>query len=205
MNQILLHRVLPFSKRLLSETVLPGETVVDATAGNGNDTEFLVKLVGSEGSVFAFDIQQAALDSTAERLGEMNDYVELVLDSHANVDRYVEKPIGGAMFNLGYLPYSEDLSVVTKPASTIKAIHKLLGLLKKGGIITISVYDGHEGGAEERDALLAYMQSLHQADVHVIRYELLNQRRNPPFLIAVEKVRDFDEVVLVEDEEERKA
>lgn len=198
MNQILLHRVLPFSKRLLTETVLAGETVVDATAGNGNDTEFLAKLVGDSGSVVAFDIQQAALDATAERLGELNNHVELILDSHAKVDQYVKKPIGGAMFNLGYLPYSNDLTVVTKPHSTIEAIHKLLGLLKKGGIITISVYDGHEGGPEERDALTTYVKSLHQGDVHVIRYELLNQRNNPPILVAIEKVREFDEVRCVD-------
>ncbi|MGN7388375.1 class I SAM-dependent methyltransferase [Sporosarcina sp. SAFN-015] len=197
MNQILLHRVLPFSKRLISETVLPGESVVDATAGNGNDTLFLADLVGIEGRVYAFDIQQAALEATANRLDTLNERVTLILDSHANVDQYVTKPIGGAMFNLGYLPYSEDLSIITKPDSTIEAIDKLLGMLKKGGIITISVYDGHEGGKEERDALLAYVKSLHQADVHVARYELLNQRKNPPFLIAIEKVRDFDTVIQV--------
>jgi tRNA G37 N-methylase Trm5 len=199
MSNILLHRVLPFSKRLISETVLPGETVVDATAGNGNDTLFLAELVGEEGRVYAFDIQQAALEATAKRLDTLNDRVTLILDSHANVDQYVTKPIGGAMFNLGYLPYSENLSIITKPDSTIKAIDKLLGLLKKGGIITISVYDGHEGGKEERDALLGFVKSLHQADVHVARYELLNQRKNPPFLIAIEKVRDFNAVVRVDE------
>nr|WP_255723492.1 class I SAM-dependent methyltransferase [Sporosarcina sp. ACRSL] len=199
----MLHRVLPFSKRLISETVVPGETVVDATAGNGNDTFFLAELVGEEGRVFAFDIQQAALEATANRLDELNDRVTLILDSHANIDQYVNGPIGGAMFNLGYLPYSEDLSIITKPDSTIEAIDKLLGMLKKGGIITISVYDGHEGGKEERDALIEYVKSLHQADVHVIRYELLNQRRNPPFLIAIEKVRDFDKVVKVDKEGKR--
>lgn len=198
MSKILLHRVLPFSKRLISETVLPNETVVDATAGNGNDTLFLAEQVGAEGKVFAFDIQEAALVATAERLGDLTERVTLIMDSHANVDQYVDGPIGGAMFNLGYLPYAEDKTIVTKPDSTITAIHKLLGMLKKGGIITISVYDGHEGGKEERDALIAYVKTLHQADVHVIRYELLNQRNNPPFLIAIEKVRDFDEVIQVE-------
>lgn len=197
MSQIRLHRVLPFAKRLLAETVFEGETVVDATAGNGNDTEFLADLVGENGQVIAFDIQQAALHATKERLGELATRVQLVLDSHANVDRYVKTTIGGAMFNLGYLPYSADKTIITKPDSTIEAIHKLLALLKKGGIITVSVYDGHEGGPQERDALLEYVKSLRQADVHVIRYELLNQRNNPPFLIAFEKVRDFDEVTLL--------
>ena len=198
MSQILLHRVLPFSKRLLSETVLPGETVVDATAGNGNDTLFLAELVGEAGRVIAFDIQQAALEATAVRLGKLTERASLILDSHANVDQYVNQPIGGAMFNLGYLPYSDDKSIITKPDSTIEAIHKLLGMLKKGGIITISVYDGHDGGKEERDALLAYVKTLHQADVHVIRYELLNQRNNPPFLVALEKVKDFDDVFQID-------
>ena len=64
-------RVLPFAKHLLGETVNPGETVVDATAGNGNDTHFLAEHVGENGHVYAFDIQQAALDSTAERLGDI--------------------------------------------------------------------------------------------------------------------------------------
>ncbi|WP_342510455.1 class I SAM-dependent methyltransferase [Sporosarcina sp. FSL K6-1522] len=191
-------RVLPFAKYLLGETVVTGETVVDATAGNGNDTQFLAEQVGENGHVFAFDIQQAALDSTAERLGELNERVTLILDSHDNVEQYVNGQIGGAVFNLGYLPHSEDLSIVTKPDTTIKAIHTMLGMLKKGGIIAVSVYDGHEGGQEERDALLDYVKSLHQSDVHVIRYELLNQRNNPPFLIALEKMKDFSSVKQVE-------
>lgn len=198
MSDIILHRVLPFSKRLIQKVVSPGETVVDATAGNGNDTQFLAEQVGSTGHVFAFDIQQQALDATHKRLNELNERVSLILDSHANVDDYVKTSIGGAMFNLGYLPYSDDLSVITKAESTITAVHKLLGLLKKDGIITISVYDGHEGGPQERDALIQYVQKLHQADVHVVKYELLNLRNNPPFLIAIEKLRDFDEVRLTE-------
>ncbi len=193
-----LHRILPFARQLFSETVIPGETVVDATTGNGNDTLYLAELVGKTGHVLAFDIQQAALDSTAERLGDLSERVSLILDSHANVDKYVNGQIGCAVFNLGYLPHSEDLSIVTKADSTIKAIHTMLGLLKKGGIIAVSVYDGHEGGSEERDALLAYVKNLHQADVHVIRYEMINQRNNPPFLIAMEKMKDFTSVKQVE-------
>lgn len=194
MSEILLHRVLPFSKKLIAERLKPGEIAVDATAGNGNDTEFLVQTVGNEGHVYAFDIQQQALDATKKRLGDLADRATLILDSHANVAQHVKEEIGGAMFNLGYLPYSDNQSIITKPDSTIAALDALLGLLKKTGIITISVYDGHEGGSEERDALLAYVQTLHQGDVHVIRYELLNQRQNPPFLIAIEKVREFTEV-----------
>lgn len=200
MTDIILHRVLPIAKRLIKERVQSGETVVDATAGNGNDTLFLAGLVGESGQVVAFDIQQQALDTTKQHLGELANRTKLILDSHANVKEYVDREIGGAMFNLGYLPYSDDESIITTPSSTIAALDALLGLLKKSGIITVTVYDGHEGGSEERDALLAYVRTLHQGDVHAIRYELLNQRRNPPFLIALEKMKDFTEVRKVAEE-----
>ena len=58
-----LERVLPFSKSLLEKIVSAGETVIDATAGNGYDTLFLAKLVGESGKVFSFDVQQEAIDS----------------------------------------------------------------------------------------------------------------------------------------------
>ena len=192
-----LSRVLPSARRLLAETVLPGEIVVDATAGNGYDSLFLAEHVGEQGHVYAFDIQQAALTSTAKRLGELTNRVSLILDSHENVDQYVTNEIGGAMFNLGYLPNGEDLSIVTQPDSTIKAIHTLLNMLKVGGIITIIVYSGHTGGVNEREALLNYVYTLHQSDVQVIKYEQLNQQNNPPFLIAIEKMRAFKELTLI--------
>ncbi|HEY4566811.1 MAG TPA: class I SAM-dependent methyltransferase [Savagea sp.] len=194
MNQsILLHRVLPMSKRWIATQAGKGSTVIDATAGNGNDTKFLAELVGEEGHVYAFDIQKEALDSTHARLVEhgLERRVTLIQDSHANVATYVDRPIDAAMFNLGYLPYSDDLSVITRAESTIAAIDAMLDLLKKDGIITVSVYDGHPGGPEERDALMAYVRTLHQKDVHVARFELLNQRSNPPHLLAFEKMRDF--------------
>lgn len=38
-----------------------GDTVIDATAGNGHDTVFLAQLVGRQGRVWAFDVQSSAL------------------------------------------------------------------------------------------------------------------------------------------------
>ena len=44
----------------IDRAVTPGSLVVDATAGNGNDTLFLARLVGQAGLVLAFDIQPEA-------------------------------------------------------------------------------------------------------------------------------------------------
>lgn len=55
--------------RIIEEKVQPGDICIDATAGRGNDTLFLAKLVGETGHVTAFDIQQDAVDSTRALLG----------------------------------------------------------------------------------------------------------------------------------------
>ncbi|MET3575335.1 class I SAM-dependent methyltransferase [Bhargavaea ullalensis] len=192
-----LGRSLAQARRWMEKTVKPGETVIDGTAGNGHDTLFLAQLVGEAGTVLAFDIQQEALDSTAARLGGMSARVELILDSHSEAAKYADRPVGGAMFNLGFLPNTGDRTVITRPETTVRAIHSILGLLKKQGLITVCVYDGHEGGAEERDALLKYAGSLHESEVHVARYELLNQHGHPPFLIVFEKKKEFGEPAVI--------
>lgn len=66
----MLERVLPYAKTLLSSVITEGDTAVDATAGNGHDTLFLAQLVGDSGAVYAFDIQQQAVDATIGRLKE---------------------------------------------------------------------------------------------------------------------------------------
>ena len=40
-----------------AQFVQPGDTVVDATCGNGGDTLWLARAVGPSGRVLAFDIQ----------------------------------------------------------------------------------------------------------------------------------------------------
>ena len=64
-----------------------GDVAVDFTMGNGYDTEFLSKTVGESGHVYAFDIQQQAVDSTAKHLREVGcpENYTLICDSHHNV------------------------------------------------------------------------------------------------------------------------
>lgn len=187
-----LQRVLQYAQALLTDVIEEGDTVVDATAGNGHDTLFLAHLVGDFGQVYSFDIQKEAVDATLHRLlDNALEHRAIVLnDGHENVAKYVDKPIAAAIFNLGYLPGS-DHSIVTKPNTTLQAIDELLKLLKVGGIIILVVYHGHEGGKEERDSLIQYVSELSQKYVHVLRYEFLNQQNDPPFIIALEKAKEF--------------
>lgn len=58
---------------ILAEYISEGDTVIDATAGNGYDTLFLSRAVGPSGKVLAFDVQEQALDAT-ERLLRCNGF-----------------------------------------------------------------------------------------------------------------------------------
>lgn len=63
-----LRAVLPFAHDTLQKVVRPGDYVVDATCGNGHDTLLLAELVGVNGHVLGFDIQQVAIAATKTRL-----------------------------------------------------------------------------------------------------------------------------------------
>jgi len=189
--QNLLKGIIPFAHDLLKESVERGETVVDATCGNGNDTLFLSELVGPTGTVYAFDIQKQAIETT-RKLMEDNERtnVSLIHDSHELLDQYIDSDLkgklGGAIFNLGYLPRS-DKKVITKGESTIAAIEKLLSYIRIGARVVIVIYHGHEGGEEEKDAVLEFVRALDQTYYAVISYQFINQRNRPPFVVAIEK------------------
>ncbi|HEY4552184.1 MAG TPA: class I SAM-dependent methyltransferase [Bacillaceae bacterium] len=187
-----LQRVLSFARSVLQRAVRPGDAVVDATIGNGHDTVFLAELVGEKGRVYGFDIQERAILQTKEHL-EAEDLMERVSLFQIGHERILEVippnengKISGAIFNLGYLP-GGDKSIVTKPDTTIVAIDQLLKLMVPGGIIVLVIYHGHEEGTIERDSLLEYAQGLDQESVHVLQYGFINQRNNPPFILALEK------------------
>ena len=68
--------------------ISPGDTVIDATCGTGQDTVVLARAVGSEGSVYAFDIQKKAHILAEARLkshGIAN--VHFVMQSFVTIER----------------------------------------------------------------------------------------------------------------------
>ena len=183
--------IINYSHHLLECCVTKGDTVIDATCGNGHDTLFLSELVGPEGHVISFDIQQQAIGNTQKKMTEHNIHnVELVHDNHAHVANHLTAAhmngIGGAIFNLGYLPGS-DKSIITNASSTLISLDTILGFLKPKGVIVLVVYYGHDGGRSEKDALLKHVIQLDQKKYNVLKYGFINQKNNPPFIIAVQR------------------
>ena len=179
-------KVLAFSKKILKEVIDKNSIVIDATCGNGNDTLFLAQSAAKK--VYAFDIQQQAIDSTLKLLQTNSclEKCEVILDSHSNFDNYISEPIKAVVFNLGYLP-NADHSITTLADTTLLAIDKFLTNLEINGRIVIVVYWGHENGKIEKQALLNHLTKLDQKEVEVLSYQFINQKNNAPFVLALEK------------------
>lgn len=162
---------------------------IDATAGTGKDTAFLATLIGEKGRVISMDIQEMAIEQTKKRLAkeQLSDRVEVVLDSHAHMDRYVkEERVSLIMFNLGYLP-GGDHSLSTKAETTIEALEKGLNLLQEGGIISLLIYSGGDSGFEEKNQVLAWLRELPDDKYTVLVEAFYNKPNNPPLPVYILK------------------
>lgn len=176
--------LLDAAKSFLNGKIKDDDTLVDFTMGNGHDTAYLCSLVPN-GKVYAFDIQKEALQNTTELLKEKcYCNAEVILDSHANIAKYVDHFKCG-MFNLGYRP-GGDKSVTTLTESTLKAVTDGIELMEKGGVLVISVYPGHTEGANEGRALYELLSTYDKVYYSVVQYRMINSP-DSPFIFAVEK------------------
>jgi len=172
----------------LRERLKPGDRAVDATCGNGYDTLLLAQLVGPEGRVWAFDIQEDALIATEERLAEAGcrERVALVHGGHERLAEVVTDPVLAVVFNLGFLP-GAPRETVTTPETTLSALEQAASLLLPGGIVTVAVYTGHPGGAEEARAVETWAAALPPGRFNVWRCRQGNRSEAAPYLIVVER------------------
>lgn len=180
-----LPRAVALAQALVASRLGEGGRAVDATVGNGHDTRFLADLVGGSGTVVGFDVQAEAIAETRDKTS-LYPQVRLIRDGHENVLNYLEGKIDAAMFNLGYLPRF-DKSVITRPDTTVAALNGVVSQLEAGGIVTVVLYTGHEGGREEAEAVSKWVESLDQDDFSAIEYRFVNQRNSPPSLVAIER------------------
>ena len=165
-----------------------GDLCIDATAGNGGDTEFLCRMVGESGRVCAFDIQDAALEHTKERLEKsgLAERAVLIRDGHERMAYYVKEEVAAIMFNFGYLPGGDHM-LATQPENSMRAILSGLELLKKGGVMSLCIYSGGDTGFEERDKILDMLKRLDSRKYVVILSTYYNRENNPPIPVLIIK------------------
>lgn len=182
-------QITEFCHHFLEDYIQEGDCCVDATAGNGNDTEFLCRLVGAKGKVYAFDVQQTAVEHTRERLerGGCLERAVLVQDGHERMQKYVKEQVCAVVFNFGYLP-GGDHSIATKADTSLKAVESALEILKTGGVMSLCIYSGGDTGYEEKDALLSFLKELDPRRWLVIVSSYYNRKNDPPLPVFIVKL-----------------
>ena len=178
-------------KHFILQHLSEGEVAVDFTMGNGNDTLFLSNAVGASGRVYAFDIQEEALNSTRSRLvenGAPENYT-LICASHHRVREFVKEPIKAGMFNLGYLPGSGKKGVTTMRETTMRAVEEAIDLLLPDGVLIIAIYPGHEEGALEGDMLREYFKTTSRFKICPSEFRILNSPTSPYFFLVEKSPR----------------
>lgn len=85
-----MYQITEWCHHFIEHQIVFGDICIDATMGNGYDTELLCRLVGPTGKVLAFDIQNTALQNTEKRLRKSGvpDNYRLILDSHSHMKQY---------------------------------------------------------------------------------------------------------------------
>lgn len=155
--------------RLWKHVIQKGDTVIDATCGNGNDTLAMANMVKDEqskGCVYGMDIQEDAIKNTSSLLDVSLNPIErkcvkLFPICHSRMAEVLPKnsSVRLVAFNLGYLP-GGNKTIITKSDTTKLALKAAKELLVPGGVISIVAYVGHPGGREEYETVQAFASEL---------------------------------------------
>lgn len=160
----------------------------DMTAGNGNDSLFILDELKPK-KLIAFDIQKKAKESSLKLIGKRENF-DFILDSHENIDKYIKKDLDLAVYNLGYLPRS-DKTITTLYQSTLKSLEKTLKLLRKNAKVYITVYPGHEEGRIEAEKIEDFIKSLPAKEYAIMKITYPNKGDIVPYLIIIEKKKSI--------------
>ena len=179
-----------WAREMIEQAMFEGARAVDATMGNGHDTQWLCELAGATGRVYAFDVQPEAVRRTEERLAEagLADRARLFCAGHERMAELVPEPVDAVVFNLGWLPGAEH-GVTTRVETTLQAVEAALSLLKEDGLMTVCIYPGHDEGARELQALMHWAEALDPRRYDSLIKTYLNQPNDPPRMLAVKKKR----------------
>ena len=175
------------AQEICARVLQEGDRAIDATMGNGHDTLNLCRLVGKSGHVDAFDVQEAAIESTRRLLDAegVADRANLICCGHENMAEYVKEPVKAVVFNLGWLPGS-DKQVRTQPETTLKAIKQALDLLNPFGVMTVCCYPGHKEGQAELILVDGLLRALPK-QFNVLREDFINAAPGAPVCFIVQK------------------
>ena len=78
-----------------------GGKYIDATVGYGGHSSYILKEIGKEGVLFAFDQDDEAISYSTKRLSEIGDNFTIFKSNFVNMKKYVNEKVDGILFDLG--------------------------------------------------------------------------------------------------------
>ena len=145
-------RVTSFMHHFLLKHCDSNAIVCDLTLGNGNDALFCLQHFKH---VYAFDIQAIAIVRATLKCENYPNKDFYCLD-HSQLDTILNTNVDIVIMNNGYLPNSET-SITTEMKSSITALDKSIQLLNPNGYLCITLYRKHEGGIEEYEGIMNFL------------------------------------------------
>ncbi len=159
--------------------VSSGDTVIDATMGNGHDTFFLAQLLNGKGRLIGYDIQAEAIEQTKARLQTLSESERAIVSlQHKSHIFFSEKEVKLIVYNLGYLP-GGDKSATTKTENTLKSLKHALEAIGSMGAISITCYPGHPEGAKEEAGIFDFVKKLSSREWNVCYHQWINRPQSP--------------------------
>ncbi len=184
----MIRQLTDFIHFIWSGYLFEGMKVLDATVGNGLDAEYICERIGETGTLDGIDLQSIAIDKSRERLTKSGlTNFNLICKDHSEIDRlYLVETFDMIVYNLGYLP-TADKTITTTLYKTEMSLNAALRLVKIGGIISVTVYPGHEEGRIESDWIQSWSQNLNPKTYHVMKLYYVNQKQSSPYLLLIER------------------
>lgn len=186
---------LDFTHQFWTKLVEKGDTIIDATCGNGYDTLKIsqLALTASSGRVYSFDKQSDAIESTRQLLkshlpSELQDRILLEMRCHSSFPSEIETgTVKLVVYNLGYLP-GGDKSKTTEVTTTLQSLDAAKSLLKEGGVLSLTCYPGHYEGEKEQINLLEKGLDLTPHEWSVSHHTWINRHLSPTVLLIQKKL-----------------
>ena len=182
---------LDLTHRFWEKILKDGDTVIDATCGNGKDSLTLAKLLSNKKDtlLFCLDIQSKAIENTkallAQEIPSALSSTHFILGSHEHLPHTYPREPNLIIYNLGYLP-GFDKTIKTDASSTLKSVSNALEIISLGGVICITCYPGHSEGKIEQEVLLAFLSSL-DPKYWSFSFTSWNNRNASPSLLLIQR------------------
>ncbi|MCH1429841.1 MAG: rRNA methyltransferase [Chlamydiales bacterium] len=171
--------------------LVEGDSVVDATCGQGHDSVFIASLIQNwQGSrLHCIDLQQEAIMLSKQNIASQcgSDILSKLSFQHSCHSSFeIDFNPRLVIYNLGYLP-GGDKSITTLKETTLISIKKALELIPSQGVLSVMCYNGHPEGREEQEILEELFKGLAPNEFSCERLDKINAKACPILFIITKR------------------